>query len=1199
MEAGYYNAVLMDAPFGYANHRILLDENGVPVDYVFLEVNKAYENFTGLKAANIVGKTVRQVLPGIENDEFNWIAFFGNVALTQSKEVVEQYSNILDRWYKVFVSSPEKGFFSTLFLESTHEQVFAEASKELSEFRFENIDYSKIAGWMRTISGADYVVLNKFEKNGKEFTTMATAGLSENIAKAVKIMGFDLVGKKWDYDARREQMIKDHKITRFSSIRTLAENVFPFSVISLMETTFNLGDLVIVKTTKDDKMVGDFTLIFKKNHQLQNRAIVESFAELTGNTLARIDVEQQLVMSEEKYRLIAENSSDVIWISDLDLNFTYLSPSTQKLFGYTPDERDEISIEKLFHPDKIAMIKNLIREQFILYLNSGKHEGIIMETTGIHKNGSPVDIEVSAKFIFDQNQQIIGIQGISRNIAERNKVEDELRKSEEKYKLLVETATDSVFLLNDEGIITEINNAALINLGYQRDEIIGQTVHFIDPGFSTKDFLDFWKKQPFNHPLIFESKHRRKDGSYISVEISSQKFLQNKKTFYYGIARDISERKKAEKRFQALIENAPDGVAIVNIQGMIIYASPNAIRHFGYEFEETVGRYGNEFTHPDDLPAVYEVLEKVMKDPSQKVKLQYRFRKKSGEYLWIETTFSNLLYDDAVQGIVMNFTDITERERIIGELTEAKNKAEKNETELLKINNELKERNLFIQTILDNLPIGLSLNYIDEGDAIYMNRKFEEVYGWNKEELTSVQTFFEKVYPDKKYRDELIQKVMTDIQSGDKERMHWENIFVTCKDGTKKVINAVNIPLFDQNTMVSTVTEVTDLYNTQTDLIKAKEKAEEADRLKTAFLANMSHEIRTPMNGILGFTELLADSHFTGEEKRDFINIIRKSGQRMLNTVNDLIDISKIETGQMQVVLTETNLREQVLNLYNFFKPEASEKLLDFRLSENINPAVALVRTDVPKLDSIMTNLIKNALKYTDSGFVEIRVSLTGNVFTFSVSDSGIGIPEERKHAIFNRFEQADIEDSRALQGSGLGLAIMRAYVVMLGGTIKLESEVGKGSEFTVTIPVEGISGQKVSDATTVNNDAQPSKPHLKILIAEDDPVGDQYLTILLSELKADVLHAINGQDAVEICRENTDIDIVMMDIRMPVMDGYEATRQIRAFNREVVIIAQTAFALSGDREKALEAGCNDHISKPIKKQDLMQVIGKVLNKIE
>jgi CheY-like chemotaxis protein len=255
----------------------------------------------------------------------------------------------------------------------------------------------------------------------------------------------------------------------------------------------------------------------------------------------------------------------------------------------------------------------------------------------------------------------------------------------------------------------------------------------------------------------------------------------------------------------------------------------------------------------------------------------------------------------------------------------------------------------------------------------------------------------------------------------------------------------------------------------------------------------------------------------------------------------------------------------------------------------------ALVRADVAKLDSIMTNLIKNALKYTDSGFVEIRVLLTDNQFTFCVSDSGIGIPEERKHAIFNRFEQADIEDSRALQGSGLGLAITRAYVEMLGGTIQLESELGKGSEFSVSIPVDGISGQKVSDTTPVKSDVQPSKPHLKILIAEDDPVGDQYLTILLSELKADVLHAINGQDAVEICRENGDIDLVMMDIRMPVMDGYEATRQIREFNREVVIIAQTAFALSGDREKALEAGCNDYISKPIKKDELIQIILKYI----
>jgi CheY-like chemotaxis protein len=166
----------------------------------------------------------------------------------------------------------------------------------------------------------------------------------------------------------------------------------------------------------------------------------------------------------------------------------------------------------------------------------------------------------------------------------------------------------------------------------------------------------------------------------------------------------------------------------------------------------------------------------------------------------------------------------------------------------------------------------------------------------------------------------------------------------------------------------------------------------------------------------------------------------------------------------------------------------------------------------------------------------------------------------------------------------------------MLGGSIKLASLVGKGSEFTVSIPVDGISGQKpIQSVQEKNDEKQPSKPHLKILIAEDDPVGDQYLTILLSELKADVLHAINGQDAVEICRENADIDLVMMDIRMPVMDGYEATRQIRAFNREVVIIAQTAFALTGDREKALEAGCNDYISKPIKKDELMQVINRVL----
>ena len=231
-------------------------------------------------------------------------------------------------------------------------------------------------------------------------------------------------------------------------------------------------------------------------------------------------------------------------------------------------------------------------------------------------------------------------------------------------------------------------------------------------------------------------------------------------------------------------------------------------------------------------------------------------------------------------------------------------------------------------------------------------------------------------------------------------------------------------------------------------------KAQESDRLKSAFLANMSHEIRTPMNGILGFTNLLAEPDLTVAEKRDFIGIIQKSSERMLNTVNDLIDISKIETGQMPLVYTAINVTCQLQTLIDFFVLQAREKNLILKLNNKLSNDKNIFSTDVTKFDSILTNLIKNAVKFTDSGTIEVGCSSDGNFLQFYVSDTGIGIPKHRQEAVFKRFEQADITDSRALQGSGLGLAIAKAYVEMMGGKIRLDSEEGKGSVFCFTLPL-------------------------------------------------------------------------------------------------------------------------------------------------
>jgi len=388
----------------------------------------------------------------------------------------------------------------------------------------------------------------------------------------------------------------------------------------------------------------------------------------------------------------------------------------------------------------------------------------------------------------------------------------------------------------------------------------------------------------------------------------------------------------------------------------------------------------------------------------------------------------------------------------------------------------------------------------------------------------------------------------------------------------------------------------------------AKEKAEESDRLKSAFLANMSHEIRTPMNGILGFAELLKEPKLKDNEQIEYIGMIEKSGKRLLNIINDIIDISKIEAGQMEVYLEESNINDQIEFINRFFQPEFERKGLKHSIKNGLSSNESVIKTDREKIYAILSNLVKNAIKYTNTGSIEFGYELvktqSGTVeqdrgfLQFYVKDTGIGIPKERQNAVFERFIQADISDKMALQGAGLGLSISKAYVEMLGGKIWVESEPGNGTIFYFTIPYtsENKSEIIIKDISKAVEGRKIS--NLKILIAEDDKTSDLFITIALNKLCKKVLHAQNGIDAIRISRGNPDIDLILMDIKMPDLDGYEATRQIREFNKDVIIIAQTAYGLEGDREKTLEAGCNDYISKPIIVDELLALIQLQLNNV-
>jgi PAS domain S-box-containing protein len=419
------------------------------------------------------------------------------------------------------------------------------------------------------------------------------------------------------------------------------------------------------------------------------------------------------------------------------------------------------------------------------------------------------------------------------------------------------------------------------------------------------------------------------------------------------------------------------------------------------------------------------------------------------------------------------------------------------------------------------------------------------------------------------------------------------------KDGTQFWENVSISPLITSNGSTSNYIiiqeDITEKKHLISELIRAKEKAEESDRLKSAFLANMSHEIRTPMNGILGFAGLLEDPGLTGDEQKEYITIIEKSGARMLNIINEIIDISRIESGQIEVVINKVNINEQVKEVFDILKLDADAKGLKLTFNNSLTDQTALMNTDQEKLYAILINLVKNAIKYTDKGTIEFGY-VVGPDLTFYVKDTGIGIPPDRQKAVFERFIQADIMDLQARQGAGLGLSIAKAYVEMLGGKIRVESELGKGSVFYFSLPFDVKPDEKkVANSINITNEEDHMTNHvetdLKILIVEDDETSKKYLTTVISKISRNILHAFSGDQAVEICLNTPDIDLVLMDIRMPGMNGYDATQKIRQFNKEVIIIAQTAFGLIRDREKSLEAGCNDHLSKPIKRDELLALI--------
>jgi PAS domain S-box-containing protein len=598
----------------------------------------------------------------------------------------------------------------------------------------------------------------------------------------------------------------------------------------------------------------------------------------------------------------------------------------------------------------------------------------------------------------------------------------------------------------------------------------------------------------------------------------------------------------------------------------------------------------------------------VMQTKQSKLKYQEPLDRPDGSMMWVETNKLPLLDNNGnVIGLLGTYEDITDRKLSEQKIRKQSEEIQQKNRELRKHITELKKAtSLIIQSQkklnkAQEISNSGSWSWDPETNMIEFSENGCRLLGLDKShfklEIEKLKSF---IHPD-----DLIEFISRIKKSLENDIPFDFEFRIIKPDKSLWYAHAVGSLLRnikgDLKTFEGQFSDITMRKQSEMELIKAKERAEESDRLKSAFLANMSHEIRTPMNAIIGFTQLLADPNIASNKKEEFIKIITHNGQTLIRLIDDIIDIARIEAGQLTINVTECHLnvllpelQKQFLEIIQTIGKKNIDIILDIP-SEKI-----ICYTDAFRLRQVLSNLIDNAIKFTNEGYIEIGLRKTDDKkLLFFVRDTGIGIPEDKRKLVFDRFRQLEEADTRSYGGTGLGLTISQNLVRMLNGEIQVDSKPGEGSTFYFALPLPILEIDKQSELIQKEDlfDYRNIWKDKIFLVAEDDKYNFRIIEELLRITNVKIFHAWNGKEVLEELRRNKKIDLILMDIRMPVMNGLTAAREIRKTFPRITIIAQTAYANEEDKHLCIAAGYNDYVSKPIDKNQLLNTIRKYLNK--
>ncbi len=765
-------------------------------------------------------------------------------------------------------------------------------------------------------------------------------------------------------------------------------------------------------------------------------------------------------------------------------------------------------------------------------------------------------------------------------------LENKLRIIESERKSVIDNIPFMAWLKDVEGRFIHVNQPYAEYFNLKVENIIGKTVFEIfEYNIAQQFHLEDLKVIEQKHTINFQTK---RDNEWFST-VKSPVFSDTGSVIgTTGFERNITDNietlnslRKERDLLQSLMDNIPDSIYFKDINSHFIRINKAQSQHFGLSKpEDAIGKSDKDFF--DEIKAGLKLKDEELilntGVPLISIEEKVIYGKKE---LWISSTKSPIKDEKGnVTGLVGISRDISAQKEIMQKLNEERD---------------------FLQVLMDYIPYTIYFKDL-ECRFTKINKAQAKLCGISDPKMAIGMTdfdFFNEQTAASAFEDE--QKI---IKTGVPMIEKVEQIKDT--EGNTIWVSATKIPVKDNygniTGLVGISIDITEKRIAEGKLRESKEKAEESDRLKTAFLANMSHEIRTPMNGIIGFSNLLRNADLKDEERNEFLNHITSCGNTLLNLIDDIIDISKIEAGQIKIRITESNINailDELLDSFDASKLKDGKDNVKLVKNTGLSDAKSTILTDPFRFRQIVSNLIGNALKFTLEGHIEFGYTLIeDDNLQFYVKDSGIGIPKDKQSLIFERFGQ--VLDSNFYinqKGTGLGLAISSNLVKMLGGRMWVNSEMGKGSTFYFTLPynhIEITNKQESQANSTKENFLYNGKT---ILIAEDEEINYLYFKQILKHTSANLIWVKTGLEAVDTARYNPDISLILMDCKMPVMDGYAATKEIKTFRPQLPIIAQTAFAMSDEQDISIQAGSDAYISKPIRIKELFTILDKFLNK--